>query len=370
MKIGVLTSSRADYSIYYPLLTALAEDSFFDLHVIAFGTHLSDRHGHTVDQIVANGFSVTHRIDAVPTGDGPADISHAMGTVMQAFSGLWAQETYDLVLCLGDRFEMFAAVASAIPFNIPIAHIHGGETTLGAIDNAFRHAITVMSTYHFTTTDAYKARVIELTGSAANVYNVGALSIDNLRHLTLLTKAKFVEKFAIDLDQPSILITFHPETVSFEQNRQHVAELIGALEQLTSYQLIITMPNADTMGNYVREHLLAFIDRHPNAVGIESFGTIGYLSCMKYCRFMLGNTSSGFVEASFFPKYVINLGHRQEGRLVTPNLINCPIQTDRILEAVQHIETADALTPIDAYGNGTTAQQIVSILKQVRGRLQ
>ncbi|WP_240699296.1 UDP-N-acetylglucosamine 2-epimerase [Spirosoma sordidisoli] len=370
MRIGVLTSSRADYSIYYPLLTALAEDPFFDLDILAFGTHLSARHGHTVDQIVANGFSVKHRIDTLPAGDAPADISHAMGSVMQAFSALWPQENYDLVLCLGDRFEMFAAVASAVPFNLPVAHIHGGETTLGAIDNAFRHAITVMSTYHFATTDAYKARVIELTGSARNVYNVGALSIDNLRHLTLLTKAEFFEKFAIDLDQPSILITFHPETVSFEKNREHVAELIGALGQLSAYQLIITMPNTDTMGNYVREHLLAFIDRQPNAVGVESFGTIGYLSCMKYCRFMLGNTSSGFVEASFFPKYVINLGNRQEGRLITSHIINCAIEASQILEAVRTIENAGPPAPVDAYGNGTTAQQIVSILKQIRGRLQ
>lgn len=370
MKIGVLTSSRADYSIYYPLLTALAQDSFFELEIIAFGTHLSERYGHTVSQIITDGFTVKHRVEAVPEGDSPTDISHTMGSVMQAFSVLWPETDYDLVFCLGDRYEMFAAVSSALPFNIPVAHIHGGETTLGAIDNAFRHAITVMSAYHFTTTETYKNRVIELTGSAEHVYNVGALSIDNLSHLPLLTKEAFREKFGIDLDLPTILITFHPETVSFEKNKEYVAELIAALEQLSTYQLVITMPNTDTMGNYVREHLRAFIEQYSNAVGIESFGTIGYLSCMKYCRFMLGNTSSGFVEASFFPKYVINLGNRQEGRLITPNIINCPIQTERILEAVHTIENAEAPAPINAYGNGTTAGQIVSILKQVSGRLQ
>lgn len=370
MKIGVLTSSRADYSIYYPLLTALQNDAFFDLDIIAFGTHLSPQHGHTLDQILTDGFSVKYRIAAIPAGDTPADISRTMGNTLLAFSTVWSTETYDLVLCLGDRYEMFAAVASAVPFTIPIGHIHGGETTLGAIDNAFRHAITAMSTYHFTTTDAYRARVIELTGSAENVYNVGALSIDNLSRLPLLTKDQFYEKFAIDLDQPTILITFHPETVSFDKTQEHVAELIGALDRLSAYQLVITMPNADTMGNYVREHLLRFVDQHPNAVGIESFGTIGYLTCMKECRFMLGNTSSGFVEASFFPKYVINLGGRQEGRILTPNIINCAINTQQILQAVRTIENRPAPAPITIYGTGNTAEQIVSILKQVRGRLQ
>ncbi|GAA4464485.1 UDP-N-acetylglucosamine 2-epimerase [Nibrella saemangeumensis] len=369
MKIGVLTSSRADYSIYYPLLVALAQDSFFDLEVIAFGTHLSQRHGHTVDQIIADGFSVKHRVETIPAGDTPTDISQSMGTTMQAFSAVWPQETYDLVFCLGDRYEMFAAVASALPFNIPLAHIHGGETTLGAIDNAFRHAITVMAAYHFTTTDVYKKRVVELTASPEHVYNVGALSIDNLRQLKLLTKEEFNRKFAIDLGIPTTLITFHPETVSFEKNKEHIAELIDALEQLTGYQLVITMPNADTMGNYVREQLVRFIDRHAQAIGIESFGTIGYLTCMKYCYFMLGNTSSGFVEASFFPKYVVNLGTRQAGRIITPNIINCDINSAKILEAVHSIEKSPALAPISVYGNGNTAQQIVSILKQVRGRL-
>ncbi|GAA4408782.1 UDP-N-acetylglucosamine 2-epimerase [Nibrella viscosa] len=370
MKIGVLTSSRADYSIYYPLLVELARDPSFDLGIIAFGTHLSRHHGHTVDQIIADGFAVTHRIGTMPPGDAPADISWAMGATLQAFSALWPQETYDLVFCLGDRYEMFAAVASTLPFNLPVAHIHGGETTLGAIDNAFRHAISVMSAYHFTTTDVYKERVITLTGSAENVFNVGALSIDNLSHLTLLTKSEFREKYGIDLDIPTILITFHPETVSFEKNKEHVAELIEALTQLTDYQLVITMPNADTMGNYVREQLVRFIDRHDNAIGIESFGTIGYLSCMKYCRFMLGNTSSGFVEASFFPKYVINLGNRQDGRLVTPNILSCDLKAARIVDAVRTLENAPVPAPIAVYGRGTAAQHIVSILKQLSGRLQ
>ena len=369
MKIGVLSSSRADYSIYLPLLTALTNEPGFAVEVLAFGTHLSEQYGHTIEQIRADGFAV-RPVEAVPAGDTPADLSRAMGETMRAFAGLWASTSFDLILCLGDRYEMFAAVASVVPFTIPIAHIHGGETTLGAIDNAFRHAITIMATYHFTTTDTYKQRVIDLTGSGKNVYNVGALSIDNLRHLTLLTNAQFLERFGIDLRKPTVLITFHPETVSFQHTAEHVNALLGALEQLDRYQLVITMPNADTMGNFVRAELQTFIAMHANAVGVESFGTIGYLSCMNACRFMLGNTSSGFVEASFFPKYVINLGDRQRGRILTPNIIDCPLDSSAILDAVRRVEAAGPPTPVSAYGTGDTARQIVSILTQLRDELR
>ncbi len=371
MNIGVLSSSRADYSIYLPLLKALTSEPGFAVEVLAFGTHLSGQHGHTIDQIRADGFLV-RTVDAVPVGDTPGDIARTMGATMQTFAGVWADQNYDLLLCLGDRYEMFAAVSSAVPFNLPIAHIHGGETTLGAIDNAFRHAITVMATYHFTTTETYKQRVIELTGSDQNVYNVGALSIDNLSHLTLLTNAQFLDRFGIDLNIPTVLITFHPETVLFQHTADHVTALLDAMQQLDMYQLVITMPNADTMGNYVRARLRDFIDAHANAVGVESFGTIGYLSCMKACQFMLGNTSSGFVEASFFPKYVINLGDRQRGRILTPNIIDCPLDSVAILTAVRAIENADplSLSPINVYGDGTAAEQTVSILRKIRDELR
>lgn len=369
MTIGVLSSSRADYSIYLPLLKALTSEPGFTVEVLAFGTHLSPKHGYTVEQIRADGFTV-RPVEAVPAGDTPGDLSRTMSKTMQAFADVWTTTLFDLILCLGDRYEMFAAVASAVPFTLPIAHIHGGETTLGAIDNSFRHAITVMANYHFTTTETYKQRVIDLTGSDRHVYNVGALSIDNLSHLTLLTNEQFLDRFGIDLNIPTVLITFHPETVSFQHTAGHVNALLEAMEQLDRYQLVITMPNADTMGNYVRERLGAFIDAHTNAVGVESFGTIGYLSCMNACRFMLGNTSSGFVEASFFPKYVINLGDRQRGRILTPNIIDCPLDTKAILDAVQQVEAAPAPAPVSAYGTGQTARQMVSILTQIRDELR
>ncbi len=366
MKVALLTSSRADYGIAFPLLKALKSDPFFDLHVIAFGTHLSVKHGETVNLIIKDGFDVSLKVDSMPTGDSPDTIAVAMGQTMINFSKVWTENQFEMIIALGDRYEMFAACASSVPFNIPIAHIHGGETTLGAIDDAFRHSITQMATWHFTTTEQYKQRVVELKGSDKNVYNVGALSIDNLLSLQLLTIEEFKAKFNIDLSIPSILITFHPETVNFEKNREYVDNLIAALKDIKNYQFIITMPNADTTGNMIREQLAGFIAENSNAIGVESFGTLGYLSCMKYCSMMLGNTSSGFVEASFFPKYVINIGERQKGRILTENIYNCKIEREEIITAVKNFEYMQLDNKIDLYGDGTAASKIVSELKAIQ----
>ena len=365
MKIAVLTSSRADYSIYFPLLKVLREDKFFDLNIIAFGTHLSLKYGETVKNILVDGFEVSVKVDTMPENDRPEAISGAMGKAIMNFSKVWNGQYFDLIIALGDRYEMFAACAASVPFGIPLAHIHGGETTLGTIDEVFRNSITQMAAWHFTTTEQYKKRVIALKGDDAHIYNVGALSMDNLRSLKLLSIGEFRERFGIDMDIPSILITFHPETVSFEKNELYIEELIGALRLIKGYQFIITMPNADTMGNMIRTRLEAFISENEQAVGIESFGTLGYLSCMKYCSMLLGNTSSGFVEAAYFPKNVINLGERQSGRIITENIMNCPLEKDRIVRAVEHFKYIQLPSSVNVYGNGQTAGSIADILKSI-----
>ena len=363
MKIALLTSSRADYGIYLPLLKALKGDSFFELSIIVFGAHLSETHGKTADQIIEDGFDIAFKIETMPDSDLPFSVSEAMGITMIKFAEIWNVKTYDLVIALGDRYEMFAACSSIVPFGIPIAHIHGGETTLGAIDDCFRHCITQMSTYHFTTTDLYMRRVTELKGNDNHVYNVGALSIDNLMSLSFYSIQEFRYKFNIDLNIPTILITFHPETVDFKNNEIYVKELIVALGKIQDYQFIITMPNADTMGNMIREQLAMFISKNKQAIGIESFGTLGYLSCMKHCSMMLGNTSSGFVEASFFNKYVINLGDRQKGRIITDNIFNCEIKEECIVAAVGNYKNYIPGSESGIYGDGNTARKIIKILR-------
>ncbi len=365
MKIALLTSSRADYSIYYPLIKEIQKESCFELDIIAFGNHNSLIYGNSSDKIKEDGFKVRYKIDALVLGDSPEAITDSMGLTMMKFSSIWKNESYKLIICLGDRYEMFAAVASSTPFNIPIAHISGGEITLGAIDNTFRNCLTLMSKFHFVSTDKYREKVVDIIGAEYTnlVYNVGALSIDNLKNADLYSLKEFEQKFNIDLTLDSILITFHPETVSFEKNEMYVDELISALRELNSYQLIITMPNADNMGNMIRLKLLSFININSNAYGIESFGTKGYLTCMKYSKFMLGNTSSGFVEASFFPKFVINLGDRQKGRIETPNIYTIPIKKEEILKAVKNIEITPLPNNCNIYGDGNTSFKIVEILK-------
>jgi len=370
MKIGILTSSRADYSQYYPLLLALAKDPFFKVEILAFGSHLSQKHGYTITQILEDKFEVRFRLQTLAEGDDPQSIDTSMSGTIAVFAELWASETFDLVFAFGDRYEMFAACASLVAFGMPMAHIHGGETTTGAIDNVFRHAITQMAQWHFTTTEVYRDKVIQMKGANDGVYNVGALSIDNLYALPLLSMAEFRERFGIDMSVPSILITFHPETIAFSKNELFVEQLIAALRETSGYQFIITMPNADTGGNMVRKKLLQFIDDTEHAIGVESFGTIGYLSCMKYASLMLGNTSSGFLEASFFPKYVINLGTRQSGRILTPNIITCAIEKEKIKQAIKDVP-AEPIAAMNLYGDGTAAKRIAAVLKdEVWPRLQ
>jgi GDP/UDP-N,N'-diacetylbacillosamine 2-epimerase (hydrolysing) len=368
MKVLVLTSSRADYSIYYPLLRLLNEDPYFDLSIVAFGTHLSKEYGYTIDQIFFDGFTVHEKIETLPHCDSPESISQAIGLTVIKFSEFWSKCSYDFVFCLGDRYEMFAACLATVPFNIKLAHIHGGEKTLGAIDDCFRHSITHMATVHFTSAEPYRRRVVNLKENDDFVYNVGALSIDNLKKLKLLTINEFFDMFKIDLSIESILITFHPETVSFEKNILYVETLIEVLTDLKNYQFIITMPNSDTMGNVIRKKLNSFINDTPHAFGIESFGTVGYLSCMKYCSFMMGNTSSGFIEASFFNKPVINLGSRQNGRIITPNIINSDITRESLINAIQGISKIDRTEEIKIYGDGNTAEHILTILKNLNER--
>ena len=364
MKVSVLTSSRADYSIYLPLLKELREDNFFELNLIVFGTHLSQEYGMTIKNIINDKFNISLKIDTLPLGDSALEISRSIGDTIAKFSEVWKNDQSDLIIALGDRFEMFAACMAAFPFGKKIAHIHGGETTLGAIDDCLRHSISLISQIHFATTNIYSNKIKNLKGREEGIFNVGALSIDNLNNLSLLTIGEFKELFNIDLSKPSILITFHPETIEFEKNEKHINEIIDALKSAQGYQVIFTMPNADTMGKIVRQAILEFVNNTPNAIAVESFGTLGYLSCMKHCTFLLGNTSSGFVEASYFPKYVINLGERQKGRILTSNINQCIIEKGAILKAVNEYTQFDSTPKINIYGDGNAAKKIITILKK------
>lgn len=368
IKIAVLTSSRADYGIYLPLLKDLKADTSIDLSIIAFGSHTKEKFGSTVKNIKADGYSVYAEINNLSDNDSPFGISSSYGKTVNLFAKFWNDNLdFDWVICLGDRFEMAAAVNAGIPFGIKFAHVHGGETTLGAIDNIYRHQITLASQLHFASLPAYKTRIMQLVGKEheENIKVTGSLSLDNLKNINLLSRKEFKAKWDIDLNVPTILITIHPETVEYQTNDYFAKESIDALTSLQKdYQLVITMPNADTAGSIFRNAFLDFKDSYPVRVKlIENFGTQSYFTCMKYARLLLGNTSSGIVEAASFNKYVINLGNRQKGRFAGKNVIHVPFKKEQITDAVNKFINSTYRSD-NPYFKGGASKIIIQALKK------
>jgi GDP/UDP-N,N'-diacetylbacillosamine 2-epimerase (hydrolysing) len=335
------------------------------MEVIAFGAHLMKRYGHTINAVYEDGYNVQQVPGTMSEGDSPSDIAYAMSSTIRRFTDFYKEHKYDLLFALGDRYEMFSAVAASVPYNLDVAHIHGGETTLGSIDNSFRHSITHFSRLHFTASEKYKARVVKMLGSRSGVYNVGALSIDAIKNLKLLQIDEFTSKYGLDLGKSTILFTFHPETIAYQQNERHISEIINAIQKLGRYQFLITMPNADTFGMIIRDALVRRLAGRANIKVVENLGSRDYLSAMKYCSFLMGNSSSGFIEASFFSKPVINLGERQEGRIKTQNIITVDIDEASILKTVKKIESQPGIVIKSVYGNGAAASKIVRVLKNM-----
>lgn len=331
-----MTSSRADFGIYLPLLKALKQDTAFSFELIVFGTHLSGVHGFTKKIIIESGFTVRYEIASLLVTDDPASISTSYALTALKFADFWNEHKseFDLVICLGDRFEMAAAVFAGVPMGVRFAHIHGGETTLGAIDNVYRHSISVASIMHFCAAEPFKKRIKEICGTDANAIVVGALSLDNLTEINLLASADFLRKWGIDIEKPYVLVTVHPETVSFDMNARHWSELEIALAAIvTAENVVVTMPNADTNGSLFREGFQKFQRSNPGKVYlIENFGTESYFTCMKHSKLLIGNTSSGIIEAASFGKYVLDLGDRQKGRLASENVIPVPFESRLIVD--------------------------------------
>ncbi len=341
MKLAIITTSRADYGIYQSLLAACAAASDISYGLVVSGTHLSAGHGMTINAIIADGHPVWGRVESVPAKDDSAAIAEMTGTSMTGFARVWASlaETVDLVVCLGDRYEMFAAVAATVPFNLPVAHLHGGETTLGAIDDKYRHAITAMSTLHFTATEAYAARVRDIVGTHTGVFAVGAPSLDGLADLPLPSLPEMQERFGIDFSVPTILVTIHPETVDLATNALLSSCVRATFPELAQrYQIVITLPNADTEGEQLRQVMLTLASQEDRIIAIESFGKMGYFAAMKYSAFLLGNTSSGLIEAPSFRKYTLNIGERQAGRARSENVIDLPPVATEVLDAIKELE--------------------------------
>lgn len=366
MRIGVLTSSRADYGIYFPLLQKLKDDSFFEMEIIAFGTHLSKNHGYTLIDVEKGGYKCIHKISSLISNDDEQSIASSYGLTVLKFAEFWQNNKYDLVFCLGDRFEMSAAIQAGIPFGVKFAHIHGGETTLGAIDNVYRHQISLASMLHFTATETFSKKVTSLIDNSENVYAVGSLSLNDLKKFVPIDKMLFFEKFNIP-DEDFALVTFHPETISLQDNVGYANAMKNALSKIAeNLFVIITMPNADTQGSIYREAIENLKRELPNRILlIENFGKANYFSAMYYSKILIGNTSSGILEAASFGKYVVNVGDRQKGRGQSNNILNCEFEENAIISSVNKAINLNNYNGGNIYFKEGVADNIIRIVKEL-----
>ena len=364
MKIGVLTSSRADYGIYKPLLMKLKMDVYFELEIIVFGMHLSKKHGYTINEILLDNYNSLHKLETQLENDNVKSIAKTYANTCSKFATLWSENRYDLVFALGDRFEMSAAIQASIPFQISIAHIHGGETTLGAIDNIYRHQITLASKLHFTSTNQFKNRVVELIENENFVFNVGSLSLEKLETIKFLEECEFRLKYNLN-NTPFILVTFHPETMNLLKQKTDLEEMEKALKIISkNFQLVITMPNADTNASLFKEKIELLNKENENIVLVDNFGAENYFNALHYSICVLGNSSSGIVEAASFKKYVVNVGDRQKGRLQNKNMINVPFNKTKIVEGINTALSKGIYLDENVYFQKNVSANIIEIIKK------
>lgn len=368
--VGVVTIGRSDYGIYLPLLRAIKADPDLQLHLFVSGMHLSPEYGLTVEDIEADGFEITSRVEMLLSSDTPEGISKSMGMGALGFAQAYTNTRPDILVVLGDRFEMHAAALAALPFKIPVAHIHGGEITQGAIDDALRHSMTKLSHLHFVSTREYAQRVIQLGEEPWRVVVSGAPGLDNLAHTPLLTREEFFTQFEIQWgDAPFLLVTYHPVTLEYERAEWQTAELLAALE-MVNLPVIFTQPNADTGGRVIAQMIADFVDAHPNAQLINNLGTQGYFSVMAHAAAMIGNSSSGIIEAASFELPVVNLGSRQAGRVRGANVIDVDHPREAVLEGIRLALSPRFRTDLSGmknpYSEGEAAQTIITALKQAQ----
>jgi GDP/UDP-N,N'-diacetylbacillosamine 2-epimerase (hydrolysing) len=365
MKIGVLTSSRADYGIYQSLLMGLSHDATFDLHIIVFGMHVMPKFGNTIEHIRTDNYGQLHELGGLLETDDTVSIAQSYAQVCNVFANFYNQNEFDVVIALGDRYEMNAAVQAGVPYNIKFAHLHAGETTLGAIDNIYRHQISLASDILFTSTEEYKVEAAKYTKSPNEIYNVGALSLDAFEELKFDKEDFFKEKFNIP-NEKYVLITFHPETIRADENVKFAQEMYDALYKISSnIHLVITMPNADTAGSVYRAQLEKLKKTIPTQVSlIENFGKRHYFNAMHYAQFLLGNTSSGIIEAASFGKYVVNVGDRQKGRSQSDNVMNCNFTSSEIIQTVQTAARKGDYEGNNVYCKSNVSEQIINTIKE------
>ena len=366
-KICVVTGTRAEYGLLRWVMEGIRQSSELELQLIATGMHLSPEFGMTVEAIEEDGFEIERKVEMLLSSDTAVGITKSMGLGMIGFADALAELKPDLMLVLGDRYEIFAAAASAMIARVPIAHLHGGEATEGLIDEPIRHSISKMSHLHFVAAEEYRRRVIQLGEQPEYVFNVGGLGIDNILRLKLLERDELEEELNFKLKKRNLLITFHPVTLEQNTSAQQMDELLAALTELEDTGLIFTMPNADTEGRVLFRKIEAFCAQHSQACVFTSLGQLRYLSCINHVDGVIGNSSSGLLEAPSFKKGAINIGNRQRGRLKATSVIDCAPDQDSIHNAIKRLYSSEFQAKLSVVknplGNGGASDLVVRTLE-------
>jgi GDP/UDP-N,N'-diacetylbacillosamine 2-epimerase (hydrolysing) len=365
-KICVVTGTRAEYGLLRWVMQGIKDAPELTLQVVATGMHLSPEFGLTYRDIEQDGFQIDRKVEMLTSSDTSVGIAKSMGLGLIGFADVFHELKPDLVLVLGDRFEIFSAVSAALVARIPVAHLHGGETTAGAYDEAIRHSITKMSHLHFVAAEEYLQRILQLGEQPEKIFLVGGLGVDNIKRLNLLSREGLEDALGFKLSKKNLLITFHPVTLDQSSAEEQMAELLAALGELHDTELIFTMPNADNGGRSLIKMVESFVEKHSNAHAFTSLGQLRYLSCMSHVDAVVGNSSSGLLEAPSLQKGTINIGERQRGRLQASSVINCEPSKQEIKAALKELYNVNFQKnlhmTVNPYGEGNASKKIVDVI--------
>ena len=367
-RIGIMTGTRAEYGLLKPLMQEINKDNDLELYLIVSGMHLSPEFGMTYQEIEEDGFEINAKVEMLLSSDSPAGISQSIGLGVIGFADEFQRADLDMLILLGDRYEALSAAICAMVMRIPIAHLHGGELTEGAIDEGIRHSITKMSYLHFTSTEQYRNRVIQLGENPERVFYVGALGVENIKKINLMTKEELERSIHFEIDENTVVVTYHPVTLENNTVEEQFLNLLKVLDRNPKIRMIFTKANADTNGRIVNELIDKYAAQNSErACAFMSLGQKRYLSALKYCRIVIGNSSSGIIEAPSFGKPIINIGDRQKGRICADSVINCGYTQQEIQQAMETALTEEfenkARNCRNPYEKENTAANIISVIK-------
>lgn len=367
-RIGIMTGTRAEYGLLKSLMQEINKDNDLELYLIVSGMHLSPEFGMTYQEIEEDGFEINAKVEMLLSSDSPAGISKSIGLGVIGFADEFQRADLDMLILLGDRYEALSAAICAMVMRIPIAHLHGGELTEGAIDEGIRHSITKMSYLHFTSTEQYRNRVIQLGENPERVFYVGALGVENIKKINLMTKEELERSIHFEIDENTVIVTYHPVTLENNTVEEQFLNLLEVLDRNPKIRMIFTKANADTNGRIVNELIDKYAAQNSErACAFVSLGQKRYLSALKYCRIVIGNSSSGIIEAPSFGKPIINIGDRQKGRICADSVINCGYTQQEIQQAMETALTEEfenkASNCRNPYEKENTAANIISVIK-------